>query len=474
MAVRVALPKGRLMIPTADILQKAEWGLGDYNEKSRLYRLKSTVRDDISAKIFQERDIPIQVAIGNYDIGICGLDWVTEYTVKYPSSALVTVRDMGFGEGAVYAAVMPGALANGEIITRNQAVRIAGEYPNLAEALALKMRLSRFAVYPLWGSADAYPPENADIVLLPRKSEAEITALGLLSLGKMVDFRACLVVNRNSLRSKDMSAVFASIDACIPKISTRTITSDERFVSIGATKQRMEMQREYDADTVRLALPDGHQQSHVRKILDAAGIKIDDYPSASGNRRPKSSLEGFFIKVIRPQDMPMQVAGGDYDLAITGRDWMTDHRYQFPSSPVKQMLDLKYGWVRIVAVVTNETPVSTTSELQQMYHKQGKACRIAAEYINIADHYARTNHFGSYRVVPTWGATEAFLPEDADVLIENTETGSTLVKNNLKIIETLFESTACVISSTHADMSSLKAQRMAKFVELLRKALEVS
>jgi len=473
MLIRVALPKGRLMNSTAAILDKAGWGLDDYNEKSRLYRLKSSTRDDISAKIFQERDIPIQVAIGNYDIGICGLDWITEYTVIYPSSALLTVRDMGFGEGAVYAATMPGVIAGGEIITRGQAVRIVGEYPNLAEALALKMRLNHFAVYPLWGSADAYPPENADIILLPRKCESEIVSLGLQSLGKVVDFRACLIVNKDSLRSKDMSSILASINACIPAVFQQADASGEEFINIGATKQRMELQCEYDADTVRLALPDGHQQSHVRKIFDAAGIQMDDYPSSSGNRRPKSSLEGFFIKVIRPQDMPMQVAGGDYDLAITGRDWLTDHLYQFPSSPVKQMLDLKYGWVRIVAVVTNEAPVNSTTELQQLHCRQDSACRIAAEYINIADHYARTNHFGSYRIVPTWGATEAFLPEDADVLIENTETGSTLVKNNLKIIETLFESTACVIGGTRSDTSPLKAQRMAKFVELLRKALEL-
>jgi len=459
------------MEPTAAILEKAAWGLDDYNEKARLYRLKSNTRSDITAKIFQERDIPIQIAIGNYDIGICGSDWIMEYMVKYPSSAIVTVRDIGFGDGAVYAAVMPGTIANDEIITRGASVRIAGEYPNLAESLALRMRLRRFAVYPLWGSADAYPPENADIVLLSRKNESEIATLGLLSLGKVVDFRACLIVNRESLCCKDMSAVLASLDAQIPK-TYRSSSNNERFVSIGATKQRTEPRCEYDADTVRLALPDGHQQVHVRKIFDAAGIEIDDYPSACGNRRPKSSLDGFFIKVIRPQDMPMQVAGGDYDMAITGHDWLTDHLYQFPSSPVKQMLDLKYGWVRIVAVVTNETPVDTTAELQRLHRGQGSTCRIATEYVNIADHYARANHISSYRVVPTWGATEAFLPEDADVLIENTETGSTLVKNNLKIIETLFESTACVIGSVNHNISQLKAQRMANLVKLLHIALE--
>jgi ATP phosphoribosyltransferase len=74
--------------------------------------------------------------------------------------------------------------------------------------------------------------------------------------------------------------------------------------------------------------------------------------------------------------------------------------------------------------------------------------------------------------VPTWGATEAFIPEDADVLIENTETGSTIAKNNLKIIETLFESTACVIGGKHPAESALKAARKAAFVKLLAKVIE--
>ena len=469
MQLRVALPKGRLMPDTAAILERAGWGLADYNEKSRLYRIKSSTHENLSVKMFQEKDIPIQVAIGNYDIGICGLDWITEYTVKYPASAIVNVKDLGFGEGAVYAATMPDAIKNGEITSRGPVVRIAGEYPNLAESLAQQMRLRRFAVYPLWGSADAYPPENAEIVLLSRRNEAEIAALGLKSLGKMVDFRACLIVNKDSLRSKDMSAMLASIESQLPKTTPKPAAD---YLSIGRINQRTSDYKDSDPDLVRLALPDGHQQSHVRKILDAAGIKIDDYPSSTGNRRPKSSLDGFFIKVIRPQDMPLQVAGGNYDLAITGLDWLTDHLHQFPGSPVKQMLDLKYGWVRIVAVVTNETPVNTTAELQQMRRIQGGTFRIAAEYVNIADNYARVNHLGSYRVVPTWGATEAFLPEDADVLIENTETGSTLAKNNLKIIETLFESTACVIGSTRQALSAVKAERMASFVELLRQAMD--
>ena len=469
MILRAALPKGRLLAPTTTLLEKAGWGLEDYSDKARLYRLKSHTMKDLVAKMFQEKDIPIQVAVGNYDIGICGLDWLTEQTVRFPSSAIVKLKELGYGEGAVYAAAAPGTLKNGGIVAQGDVVRIASEYPNLAESLAQKLRLRRFAVYPLWGSTDAYPPENAEIVLLSRRNEVEIESSGLRSLGKIVNSRACLIVNKESLRFKDMSLLLASLNA---QITPSAAATDEEYVNIGAMVQCTGEQQEKDSALVRLALPDGHQQAHVRRILDAAGVTIDDYPSTTGNCRPKSSLEGFFIKVIRPQDMPLQVANGNFDLAITGRDWLTDHIYQFPKSPVRELLDLKYGKVRIVAVVANEIPVSTTAELQQLRQNQPGSCRIATEYVNIADNFARANHLGAYRVVPTWGATEAFLPEDADVLIENTETGSTIARHNLKIIETLFESTACLIASIRQVENQLEAGRMASFVSLLRKAME--
>jgi ATP phosphoribosyltransferase len=92
--------------------------------------------------------------------------------------------------------------------------------------------------------------------------------------------------------------------------------------------------------------------------------------------------------------------------------------------------------------------------------------------VNIADKYARDNHLGIYRVIPTWGASEAFLPEDADLLIENTETGRTIARHNLKIIDTLFESTACLIGSIGRVFSSTKSREMKSIIETLRVAVE--
>jgi len=63
------------------------------------------------------------------------------------------------------------------------------------------------------------------------------------------------------------------------------------------------------------------------------------------------------IKVIRPQDMPLQVANDNFDLAITGIDWLTDHLDMFPGSPVQALVDFKVSWVRIVAAVAGDVPV---------------------------------------------------------------------------------------------------------------------
>jgi ATP phosphoribosyltransferase len=125
-----------------------------------------------------------------------------------------------------------------------------------------------------------------------------------------------------------------------------------------------------------------------------------------------------------------------------------------------------------VAVVPNEVPAATISEFREIWRNSEKPVRVAAEYINIADKYARENHLGAYRVIPTWGATEAFLPEDADLLIENTETGATLARNNLKIIDTLFQSSGCLIGRKGA-VNELKQSRIDRIVSMLRGTVSV-
>ncbi len=465
--LKLALPKGRLQAETAALLDNAGWGLSDYHPGSRSYHLRAERFPDLLIKVFHEKDIPVQVAIGNYDLGICGLDWTQELLTRYLSSAVVKVRALGYGQSLLYmAAASRSAATAGRIPARQGSTRIVTEYPNLAESFAVSHRLRRFRIFPVWGAAEVYPPESADLALVSVKTEEELGGCGLAPISRVLTSSAFLIANRNSWESKNMREILVSLGHTGEELAPATIRGDAPVI---AEQYPVEPAT---GDAVWLALPDGHQQMPATSLLTRAGIRVSDYPSANGNRRPETNLDGVRVKVVRPQDMPAQVANGNFDLAITGRDWLTEHLCQFPSSPVAELFDLKFGGVKIVAVVSKHLALEDTSGLRQLCNGPEVPLRVASEYVNIADKYARDSRLGWYRVVPTWGASEGFLPEDADLLIENTQTGQTLSRHNLKAIDQLFESTACLIGNTLAAPGGSKGERIRRIITTLQAVVE--
>ncbi|TFH36781.1 MAG: ATP phosphoribosyltransferase, partial [Dehalococcoidia bacterium] len=165
--LRIALPKGRFHSPTADMLAAAGFSLDDYSTGSRQYRVTSSRYPALSGKVLQERDISVHVSVGNYDLGICGVDWVRELKARYPTAALVEISPLDYHGGSVFLASSTHSklLTLGAVMAAQQVIRIASEYPNLATKLAAQLRLRRFQVFPVWGAAEAYPPESADLVV---------------------------------------------------------------------------------------------------------------------------------------------------------------------------------------------------------------------------------------------------------------------------------------------------------------------
>ena len=468
-SLKLALPKGRLLSPTAELFDEAGLGFSDYSDKTRQYCLQSLRFPYLSAKMFQEKDIPIQVAIGNYDLGICGLDWIEELLVRYPASALVKISNLNYGEGSVYVVASNQAEISSldESLAKLNSWRIVSEYPNLAETFALNLRMRKFRIFPVWGAAEVYPPEDADLAILWGKNENDLEAQDLVPLMNLLPANASLIANRESLENKDLSQILGCL-------SSEFGTKQQSLIydRLNSTKVSQSPGQHWQEKKIKLALPDGHQHPPTAEFLKKAGLKFQGYSEGILNRRPSTNLDYLSIKVIRPQDMPLQVANGNFDLAITGRDWLLDHLYRFPSSPVKKLLDISFGTVKIVAAVTRDMPVANISELSQLV-QSGKlsSLRVASEYINIADKYLRDNRVNPYKLIPTWGASEAFLPEDADLLIDNVQTGATLRQHNLKIIGVLFESSACLVGNKDSLGSESKKKGIEFVIQTLRRGL---
>jgi ATP phosphoribosyltransferase len=207
---------------------------------------------------------------------------------------------------------------------------------------------------------------------------------------------------------------------------------------------------------LRLALPDGHAQSHTVAALQAAGIRTTGYAGGDVMRRPSMDLPDVDVKVIRPQDMPQQVAIGQFDLAITGRDWLFDHLVQFPSSPVEEVVDLRRSRYGLAAIVKDVAAEDVAGAVREWRARSDGPIRVASEYPNIADHFARERHLGRYSVIPIAGASEGFVPDDAEILIEGIETGSSVRANKLTVLERFFESTNCVIANKRRPDGALR------------------
>lgn len=466
MSIKLALPKGRFLSPTVNLLSRVDLGFSDYGNETRQYRLQSAKFPYLSAKIFQEKDIPIQVAVGNYDLGICGLDWIEELLVKYPASALVKVSSLDYGEGNVHvvASNQAGISALDELLAKQNDWRMVSEYPNLTEAFALNLRIRRFRIFPVWGAAEVYPPENADLAILLERDGIDLEAQGLVSLMNLLPVTAFLIANRESLENKDLSPILSCLNSKLAtkaQINPSVIASQRRSDPITSHSQ-------WQRKEIKLALPDGHQQPPASQFLKKVGLKLQGYSSEALNRRPLANLDWLGIKAIRPQDMPLQVATGNFDLAITGKDWLQEHLYHFPSSPVKELLDLRFGKVKIVAAISQDISAANINELKLLIQR-GKFAplKVVSEYINIADKYLRDNYVSPYKLIPTWGASEAFLPEDADLLIDNVQTGKTLAQHNLKVIDVLFQSAACLIGNKDSLDLPDKKEKMEFFAQIL-------
>src|SRR4030043_664384 len=467
--IKFALPKGRFLSPTASLLAEINLGFEGYGHKTEQYRLRSARFPDLAAKILQEKDIPIEVAVGNYDLGICGSDWIEEYLVKYPAGTLMKIASLNYGEGDIHvvASAQGGITSLDELSTRKNDCRVVSEYPNLSEAFALNLRMRRFRIFPVWGAAEVYPPENADLAVLWGRSRAHIAAQGLIPLEKLFPVSAYLVANQESLENKDLSQILMCFDS---KLSVGPQTSVEHEFVI--CKDFKIPCPSWPAREINLALPDGHQQAPAAQFLEQAGLARQGYSEGVVNRRPCADLDWLGIKVIRPQDMPLQVANGNFDLAITGEDWRGEHPCRFPSNPVKKLFGLGFGTVKIVAAVSRDMPVNNIDELRSLVQR-GKlaSLKVVSEYINIADKYLRDNHINPYKLIPTWGASEAFLPDDADMLIDNTQTGKTLEQHKLKILDVLFRSSACLIANKDSLASSNKKEKIKFLAQKLRARL---
>ncbi|HEX7105695.1 MAG TPA: ATP phosphoribosyltransferase [Acidothermaceae bacterium] len=212
-----------------------------------------------------------------------------------------------------------------------------------------------------------------------------------------------------------------------------------------------------------LVLPKGSLERATLDLFEAANLAVSrgserDYHAAIDDPRVGT------VRFLRPQEIPTYVEEGLFDLGITGRDWITE-----TNADVVSLGELEYSKatsnpVRIVLAVVNEHPARTGAELPD-------GVRVSTEFPELTRRYF--DQLGVKAViVPSYGATEAKVPDIVDAIVDLTETGTSLKKHGLKIIDTLLTSRTELITNAEAYADDDKRAAMEDVLLLLRGAIQ--
>ena len=205
---------------------------------------------------------------------------------------------------------------------------------------------------------------------------------------------------------------------------------------------------------LRLLIPKGRIFDSVARLLDEAGFPVS---LADRTYRPYLGADWIDAKIMKPQNVGELLELGSHDAGFTGIDWI-----QESGADVEEILDLGMDKVKIVAAV----PLKLGGDILH-----AKKLVVATEYVNLARNWLDANKC-QYRILRTYGATEVFPPDDADMIIDNTSSGQTLRDNGLKIIDTLLESSTRFVASRSALDNPDKRNRIEELAMLLRAALD--
>lgn len=217
---------------------------------------------------------------------------------------------------------------------------------------------------------------------------------------------------------------------------------------------------------LKLALPTGSLQKPTLDMFAAAELTV----TTPNSRCYEAFIEDprvSCVRWLRPQEIPIYVADGLFDLGIAGYDWVLERGCR---DKVQIITKLPYSRgsnrpVRLVVAVSEDAKeIKTAADI-----KPGS--KITTEYVQIAKEYFAKLGI-PVKVEFSFGTTEAKVPEIADAAVELTESGSSLRANRLKIVDTIIESSTVLIVNPDTWENKEKRQCVNDLVTLLLGALD--
>ncbi len=214
---------------------------------------------------------------------------------------------------------------------------------------------------------------------------------------------------------------------------------------------------------LRIVLPKGSLERATLELFEAADLGVVrssevDYRATIDDPRVDE------VRILRPQEIPVYVAEGLFDVGITGRDWIEE-----TGSDIVSLGELRYSKatsnpIRMVVAVADDSPVRVATDLHD-------GVRVSSEYPQLTKRYFADRGIDA-DVRLSYGASEAKVPDIADCVVEITETGRALRAAGLRIIDTILVSYTEVVANPAAHADPAKRHAMGQLMTLLYGSLE--
>jgi len=227
---------------------------------------------------------------------------------------------------------------------------------------------------------------------------------------------------------------------------------------------------------LRIGLPKGRMQAKVIELFNGAGIPVSvderEYRPRIGNGKTESAVAkgiDYEAKLLKPQNIVEMLSTGSRDIGLAGADWVRELGVD-----LVELLDTGLDPVTIVAAAPEAVATAfrgSRGDVKAMKAICGRTPIIASEYEGLTKAWIAKNLPGA-EFVRSYGATEVFPPEDADIIIDNCATGTTLRINKLEIIDTLMTSSTRLYASKEAMRILAKKEAADSLVLLFRSVIE--
>lgn len=185
--------------------------------------------------------------------------------------------------------------------------------------------------------------------------------------------------------------------------------------------------------------------------------------------------------LTRPQSTPVELNRGMVDISIVGEDWVKEESVLSDNDIVK-IGDLDYGQTRLIVAIPKESSYNSLSEFFRANEDRDTPILCFTEYPNLTRKHIMENEvyqeiYGDavpyvqvrglrdgdnkkVQIINSDGATEVYIAKGADLIVDNTQTGSSLRKAGLKELETILHSSAGLYAGVSCTGEKMEKAKM--------------